>query len=168
MISDFGSRIPTFHTKIVCVWIVTSISQQLDPSNVSSWVWWMASQGWDWSSFTETVTAGQFLSDGWGWFLLQDPHFSHQDCVEIGVYSLELSLQAGFSVTGGDDFWFRLQDPHSLPMSHHEYDEWQDKDEIGAHSLKLSRMILAPGSPHFTPRLCVFWLPCQRPNICSC
>eukprot|EP00956_Cyclotella_meneghiniana_P036134 scaffold122030_cov50-Cyclotella_meneghiniana.AAC.1 len=49
-----------------------------------------------------------------------------------------------------------IGDPHSLPMSHHEYDEWQDKDEIGAHSLKLSRMILAPGSPHFTPKLRVF------------
>ena len=85
--SQFQLQFPTFHTQIVCIWITTSISQQLDCSNVSLGVWWMMRQGRDWSSFITMVTASWLLSHGEGKFWHQAPHFPNQDCVILNPYN---------------------------------------------------------------------------------
>ena len=51
---------PSFQTKMVYVKIDSSTAHQLNPANVSSIVWWMVTQGWDWHMGSKVVTTAQF------------------------------------------------------------------------------------------------------------
>ena len=73
---QFWFSAPTFHTKIDWVWTDSSHSHQLDPSNVSSLVWWMVGYGWDWNSLSNTITiTPRPLSHRWWHFQYQAPTF---------------------------------------------------------------------------------------------
>ena len=72
---------PKFRTKIVRNQIDPSNSYQLDPSNLSSLVWWMVRQGWDWNLIHETVTTTYLWAMGRYNFGLASIHFSRQDSV---------------------------------------------------------------------------------------
>ena len=52
----FWLKYPRFHTKMECVWIDSTSSQHLNPSNFSLWVWWIVGQGGCWYMCSIMVT----------------------------------------------------------------------------------------------------------------
>ena len=77
----FWSMAPPFHTKIERVQTDSAILQHLNPSNLSSLVWWKVRHGWDWYMGTETVTTTYFPALRGYKFGLAHTYFSHPVCV---------------------------------------------------------------------------------------
>ena len=75
----FSTRPLRSTPRLVRFWIASGNSHQLDPSNVSSLVWWMVRQGWDWNSLSTTVTTPWLFSHGWWKFWSGSPLVSHPD-----------------------------------------------------------------------------------------
>ena len=77
----FRYHAPTFHTNIGHVQTDSAIWQHLNPSNLSSLVWWKVRHGWDWYMGAEMVTTTYFPALRGYKFGLAHTYFSNPDWV---------------------------------------------------------------------------------------